>query len=155
MSNDDSGVYVIKEGFDNLPGLSPEDWITKSLTLLDSPIKVEVKSKEGASYESWTVSRPTAVDDFTLEDGTAGWETNSTETMALKNFFTLRVNFTDLLNEQEVKDLVNENDQREVNITDSSGAKYLFTITPEKAEQPEKKPADKAPPAKVELPISR
>jgi hypothetical protein len=148
LSNDDSGVYVIKEGFDNLQA-KPEDWITKSLTLLDSPIKVEVKAKEGASYESWTVSRPTAVDDFTLEDGTAGWETNSTEAMALKNFFT-QVNFTDLLNEQEVKDLVNENDQREVNITDSSGAKYLFTITPEKVEQPEKKPDDKAPPAKVE-----
>ena len=148
LSNDDSGVYVIKEGFDNLQAKS-EDWITKSLTLLDSPIKVEVKAKEGAAYESWTVSRPTAVDDFTLEDGTAGWETNSTETAALKNFFT-QVNFSDLLNEQEVKDLVNEADQREVNITDSSGAKYVFTITPEKVVQPEKKPDDKSPPAKVE-----
>ncbi|MDA7882568.1 DUF4340 domain-containing protein, partial [Akkermansiaceae bacterium] len=148
MSHDDSGVYVIKEGFSNLQA-KPGDWITKSLTLLDSPIKIEVSAKEGASYESWTVSRPTAVDDFTLEDGTSGWETKTTETAALKRFFT-QVNFSDLLNEQEVKDLTNENDQREVTVTDSSGARYLFTVTPEKVIQPEKKPEDKALPAKVE-----
>ena len=157
LSDDESGVYVVQEGFSFL-NADPDNWINKSLTpLKEGAIKMEVTAPNDESFKSWTVSRETVRDDFMVEGLGEKEETKSNETAALKNLLA-GASFTELITSEDYKERSNEKAARQLKATDSTGTTFSITITPEKKteEKEEKKddPANPTPPPAVDYFVS-
>lgn len=134
LSNDDSGIYVVSESFAFL-NPEPGTWIEKILTPLEEkPIKVTVTAPNDDSFEPWTVSRKTVLDDFMVEDLAEGKETKTNETALLKSAFS-RATFIEMVSEEDYESRADKKGLRKVKATDSAGSTYLITITPEKKEE--------------------
>ncbi|YCM46024.1 DUF4340 domain-containing protein [Verrucomicrobiaceae bacterium 227] len=141
LGSDDTGVYVTQQSFSALAS-DPASWIVKSLSLVEEgAIKVEVSAPGDENFKSWSVSRKSTIDDLLLDDLTEEEETKVNETGQMKTLFT-NTTFSELLTAEEAKEKSAESGTREVRITDSSGSVFLFTLTPEKVEEPKGAPKD-------------
>ena len=139
FSSDDSGVYIVQQDFSQLKA-EPTSWISKVLPGIEGILSIAMKP-DNELLPPWTVSRPTAVGDFTLEDLVEGLETNTTAVEPLKNLFASSA-FTELLSPEEVAKRAVVEDAREITIKTASGISYLFTIIPERKDAPQEEPAD-------------
>ncbi|MDB4271217.1 hypothetical protein N9881_00670, partial [bacterium] len=148
---DDSGVYIVQQPFTQL-NADPLTWIDKTLPKVEGILSITMKP-DNELLAPWTVTRPTAIGEFTLEGLEEGLETDSTATAPLKSLFASS-NFTELLSPEEVAKRAVVEDSREITIKTASGISYLFTIIPEKKDAPlEEKKDDKA--EKTIMPTTR
>ncbi|MDB4570601.1 DUF4340 domain-containing protein, partial [Akkermansiaceae bacterium] len=142
LSDDDSGVYIVQQPFTQL-NADPLTWIDKTLPKVEGILSITMKP-DNELLAPWTVTRPTAIGEFTLEGLEEGLETDPTATAPLKSLFASS-NFTELLSPEEVAKRAVVEDSREITIKTASGISYLFTIIPEKKDAPlEEKKDDKA-----------
>jgi len=134
LSGDDSGVYIVQEGFSFVGG-DPENWIDKTLSPLEEGvIRLEVSAPNDDTFKSWIISRESVRDDFLVEGLGEKEETMTNVTGTLKNTFS-RATFIELLSEEEAQKRADQKGIREVKATDSSGSTFLITITPEKKKE--------------------
>ena len=134
FSGDDSSVYIVDEGFDEIRTDS-SNWINKSLPKIEAPLRVSVKRESG---EEWTVARKTAIGDMLLLNLPEGMETVVAQTAPLKTIFA-NSTFTELLNEEEVNKRKATGEGREVTIEAASGMTYLYSLVPELKDDTEEK----------------
>ena len=147
LSNDDSGVYVVQEGFAFL-NTNSENWINKALTPLEEGVvKMEVSAPNDDTFKPWVVSRATVQDDLIIEGLEEKEETKTNETATLKNIFA-GATFMELVSEEDYKERANEKATRQLKATDSAGSTFLITVTPEKEKEEEKEDKDSGDPAK-------
>jgi hypothetical protein len=144
LSNDDSGVYIVQEGFAFVGG-DPENWIDKTLSPLEEGvIKFEVSAPNDDTFKSWTISRESVRDDFLVEGLGEKEETKTNVTGTLKNTLA-RATFMELLTAEEAQTRGDLKGVREVKATDSAGSTYLITITPEKKKEDDKEKKEDEP----------
>lgn len=134
LSGDDSSIYIVNESFDVLAPASIR-WIDKQLPKVEAPLSVSV-NRENA--EDWSVSRKTAFGDMILDGLADDQETVVPETVALKNLFSAS-NFIELLTAEEVEKRTAPGESRTATVETASGITYVYTLVPEKREDPEQK----------------
>jgi len=142
LAGDDSGVYIVQESFSQL-NADPLTWIDKSLPKVEGILSITMKP-DNKLLTPWTVTRPTAVGEFTLDGIAQDQETVASAVAPLKNLFA-SASFTELLTKEDVLKRAALDETREITIKTASGISYLFTIVPEKRDPPkdEKKDAEK------------
>lgn len=134
LSGDDSSIYIVNESFDALAPTSIT-WIDKQLPKVEAPLRVAVDHEMG---DDWSVSRKTAVGDMVLDGLADDQETVVAQTVALKSIFSSS-NFIELLTAEEVEKRTAVGESRNVTVETASGITYVYTLVPEKREDPEQK----------------
>lgn len=134
LSGDDSSIYIVNESFDALTPTSIT-WIDRQLPKVEAPLRVMVDRE---TAEDWSVSRKTAFGDMQLDGLADDQETLVPQTVALKNIFSAS-SFIELLTSEEVEKRTAIGESRTVTVETASGITYVYTLVPEKREDPEQK----------------
>lgn len=140
IAGDDQSIYIVNESFSALNADSLT-WIDKQLPKVEGPLKISVDRETG---DDWTVSRKTAVGDMILEGLAEDQETVVAQTASLKTLFSSS-QFIELLSPEEVEKRSAVGESRSVTVETASGITYVYSLIPEKNEDPKDDEAEKGP----------
>lgn len=134
LGNEPDSVYTVNESFYDLTA-DPKEWLDGNFIAISGIRSIKMEPGKESGINGWTISRPNAGSDFTIQNLEAGREPQADKLTPLKNVLS-NPGFEDILTDEDAKAQRNESKANMLVIKTFEGFEYRLDYAPKKAGEP-------------------